>query len=90
MRESSTPALISLSLREVALLTEALDAYEYWQLGDALPRNNGAVWIPGDLLGSQDPYWDDHGDLSATEIEAIVAVRECRELAERLRAASDT
>jgi hypothetical protein len=49
---------IRLSLDEVALLIEALDAYEYWELGDSLPRNNGAVFIPGDLRPEEDDrYW---------------------------------
>lgn len=89
MSHSGEPVPVSLSPQELTLLREALEAYEYWQLGDVLPRNNGAVWIPGDLVGSPDPYWDDRGDLSATELEAIEAVRETRALAERLRAATN-
>ena len=70
-------------MRDLLLLREALDTYEYWDLGDKLPRNNGAVWIPGDLLGDEDHYWKGI-EPSPAQSEAIEAVREVRELAERL------
>ena len=71
---------------ELALLLEALDAYEYWQLGDVLPRSDGMVWIPGDSFGPVDRYWEDE-EPTAVQVDAIEAVSECRRLAERLRSA---
>jgi hypothetical protein len=34
---------VPLTLAEIGLIISALDSHEYWQLGDVLPRNNGAV-----------------------------------------------
>lgn len=48
---------IRLSIDDVTLLLEALDAYEYWELGDSLLRNNGSVFIPGNLRPEDDRYW---------------------------------
>jgi hypothetical protein len=79
------PTWVPLSLDDVALLLEALDSHEYWQIGDVLPRNDGMVWIPGDCVGSVDRYWEDE-EPTEEQAEAIDAVRRCRELAERLRA----
>ena len=48
---------ITLSDVDLATIVEALDCYDYWELGQGLPRNNGAVLLPGDALGDSDPYW---------------------------------
>ena len=53
--EPGDEATITLTQSELYLLIEGLDAYEYWQLGDVLPRNNGAVFLPDDDFG--DRYW---------------------------------
>lgn len=73
-----------LTIDELLTLVEALDCYEYWELGQDLPRNDGAVFLPGDHLDETDLYWTE----SATEqqAEAIDRVRRCRLLAERLLA----
>ncbi|MEX1009522.1 MAG: hypothetical protein WD271_17025 [Acidimicrobiia bacterium] len=74
---------IQLSDAEVRLLREALDSHEYWQLGGALPRNNGFVFIPGDFAGDEDRYWE--GRLpTADEQRAINEVIACRALVDRL------
>ena len=40
----STKAVnVSLSTEDVTRLIEALDAHEYWQRRNVLPRNNGVV-----------------------------------------------
>jgi hypothetical protein len=85
---SSEPIEVSLSGADVTRLLEALDAYEYWQLGDVLPRNNGMVFVPGDLEPGFDRYWDGER-ISAGQLEAIEEVKACRALAERLRASGD-
>lgn len=77
---------VALSLGDLALLLDALDSHEYWQIGDVLPRNDGVVWIPGDTVGPSDRYW--HGEEPTDEqAEAIEQVLRCRHLAERIRAA---
>jgi hypothetical protein len=86
---SSEPMEVSLSGEDVTRLLEALDAYEYWQLGDVLPRNNGMVFVPGDLEPGFDHYWDGER-ISTGQREAIDEVKACRALAERLRASGDT
>lgn len=78
---------ISLSAGDVWRLAEALDSHEYWQLGDVLPRNNGEVWIPGDLPSGHDRYWDGVA-ITAEQREAIDEVRACRALRKRLVQAS--
>ena len=78
---------VHLSISDVYVLLEGLDAYEYWELGDVLPRNNGAVFIPGDIEPESDRYWGPEPELSAEQAEAIEAVHECRGLASRLRLA---
>lgn len=65
---------------------DGLDALEYWELGDRLPRNNGEVFIPGDLRPEADRYWGRQPEPSEEEQEAIDQVRRCRALAEHLRA----
>ena len=74
---------IILTAVDVAEILEALDSYEYWELGRDLPRNNGAVFIPGDYLGAADPYWST--EPTEDEADAIEAVRGSRRLAARLQ-----
>ncbi len=86
MSDDSPPEkIVQLRLTEIELLLEALDAYEYWQLGDVLPRNNGEVFIPGDLPPGEDRYWDGEA-VTEEEASAIEAVRACRDLADHVRA----
>lgn len=66
---------------DIARLREALDAYESWQFGDVLPRNDGEVLIPGDLLTGSDPHWA--RPVTEEEREAIDEVRAARELSQR-------
>lgn len=33
---------LTLSAEDLAMIVEALDCYDYWELGQELPRNNGA------------------------------------------------
>ena len=75
---------ITLSDLDLATIVEALDCYEYWELGQDLPRNNGAVLLPGDTLGDSDPYWTEPP--TDAEAEAIDSVRMSRTLARRLEA----
>lgn len=81
---------LHLAAAEVSMLIEALDAYEYWQLGGPLPRNNGEVFVPGDLPPDEDRYWGPEPEVGDVEAEAIEQVRACRELADQLCAAVDT
>lgn len=80
--EPGDEATITLTQSELYLLIEGLDAYEYWQLGDVLPRNNGAVFLPDDDLG--DRYWDQGEKPTEEQREAIEGVRRCRALMQRL------
>lgn len=74
---------VELSAADIWRLADGLDAHEYWDIGDVLPRNNGEVFIPGDLDPGPDRYWD--GEVPTREQhEAIDEVRACRELRERL------
>ena len=73
---------ITLTTDDIAEILEALDSYEYWELGRDLPRNNGAVFIPGDYLGAADPYWST--EPTDDEAVSIRAVRASRRLASRL------
>jgi hypothetical protein len=75
---------ITLSEVDLATIVEALDCYDYWELGQRLPRNNGAVLLPGDVLGDSDPYWTEPP--TDAEAEAIESVRASRMLTERLQA----
>jgi hypothetical protein len=77
---------MQLSPDELALLLEALDSHEYWQMGELLPHNDGMVWIPGDCVGSFDRYWQDGGPTDE-QADAIEQVQRCRELAARVRLA---
>lgn len=84
-KKPAEPWSVQLALADILVLVEALDAHEYWQLGDVLPRNDGMVWIPGDSVYGYDRYWVDD-EPTADQVEAIEAVRECRGLASRLLA----
>ena len=77
-------ANLTLSDEDLAMIVEALDCYEYWELGQRLPRNNGTVLLPGDFLGANDLYWPEPP--TAEESEAIDAVRASRALVERIQA----
>ena len=79
-------AAVALTAEELDLLIHGLDALEYWELGDRLPRNNGEVFIPGDMPPEHDRYWGPEPDPSEDAQEAIEQVRRCRALAHRLRA----
>lgn len=81
MEEDNT-TIVSLTLGEMRLLIEGLDAYEYWQLGDVLPRDNGAVFLPDDDFG--DRYWSHDEEPTEEQREAIEGVRRCRDLTMRL------
>jgi hypothetical protein len=70
---------------ELEMLLDGLDALEYWQLGDVLPRNNGEVFIPGDMPPAEDRYWGSNPVPTPDEVDAIDRVRRCRALADRLR-----
>ena len=80
--EPGDEATITLTQSELYLLIEGLDAYEYWQLGDVLPRNNGAVFLPDDDFG--DRYWSQDEQPTEEQREAIEGVRRCRALLRRL------
>jgi hypothetical protein len=73
---------VTLTENEVMLLLEALDCYEYWELGQNLPRNDGAVFLPGDSVDPSDPYWP--AEPTEEEADAIAAVRRSRALADLL------
>jgi hypothetical protein len=74
---------VQLSEVDICRLADGLDAHEYWELGDRLPRNNGEVFIPGDLDPGPDRYWD--GVVPTREQEEVIdEVRACRALRERL------
>ena len=74
---------LTLTADEIAEILDALDSYEYWELGRDLPRNNGAVFIPGDYLGAADPYWST--EPTEGEAVAIEALRASRRLASQLQ-----
>lgn len=76
-------ANLNLSDEDLAMIVEALDCYEYWELGECLPRNNGSVILPGDYLGAADPYWST--EPTEDEAVAIEVVRASRRLASRLQ-----
>jgi hypothetical protein len=78
---------IQVTKHELMLLCDALDSHEYWQLGHCLPRNEGAVFVPGDFMGDRDRYWEGRA-LTKDERSAIRSIRGVRALLERLRAAA--
>jgi hypothetical protein len=77
---------VQLTQEDINLLMEALDAHEYWEIGDALPPNKGAVFIPGDLRPEDDRYWGPSPSPDDAQLEAIERVRACRDLGDRLAA----
>lgn len=79
---------INLAEGDVTLIPEALDCYEYWELGQQLPRNNGSAWLTGDYLSADNPYWP--MEPAETEFDAIEAIRANRRFADRLRTALQT
>jgi len=83
MESSEEPIVVELSQVDVWMICEALDTYEYWELGLTLPRNNGAVFIPGDSVDSVDPYWDGRAP-TEDQLEAIDLVISSRALAARI------
>jgi hypothetical protein len=76
---------LRLRVADIVTLIDALDAYEYWQLGDELPRNNGEVFVPGDLPSDCDRYWGADPKPDEQQQEAIEQVKACRALADELR-----
>lgn len=86
MSDETSNIVLNVTTAEADILIAALDDHEYWQLGEKLPRNNGEVWIPGDLPAGEDRYWD--GQVPTEEEEsAIEAVRRCRELHDKVSTA---
>lgn len=77
---------VQLSADEIKMLLDALDDHEYWQLGDALPKNDGMVFIPGDLPANEDRYWGVDPDIAPDDALRIASIRRCRALAEQLAA----
>lgn len=73
---------LSLSPADVALLIEALDSHEYWQLSDPTWRHSGYVRLPGDRL---DP-WDEPVELTPEQQDIIDEIETCRRLQDALRA----
>ena len=73
---------VDLNASELYLLMEGLDAYEYWQLGDVLPRKNGMVFLPDEPYG--DRYWAPGEVPTDEQRDAIDGVRRCRELLARM------
>ena len=76
-------ANLTLSAEDLMTIVEALDCYEYWELGRDLPRNDGTVFIPGDYLGAADPHWST--EPTEEEAVAIEAIRASRRLASMLQ-----
>lgn len=75
---------LSLSPAEVALLIEALDSHEYWQLSDPTWRHSGYVRLPADCL---DP-WADPVEPTPDQQDVIDEIETCRRLQDALRAGS--
>jgi hypothetical protein len=76
---------LTLSTADVELICSALETHEYWDLGYQLPRHDGAVFLPGDSIEPQDPFWP--ASPTEEEVVAIESVRRSRALAEILAAA---
>jgi hypothetical protein len=75
------PERLVLSDDEIALVIDALDSHEYWQLSDPTWRHSGAVILPSD-----DPdRWADRPEPSPDERAAIAEIERCRSLADRVR-----
>ena len=79
----SAKVTIELTPAEVALLAEALDSHEYWQLSDPTWRNSGYVIVPGEDVDFDpvEPLDEEHRATAADILEA-------RRLQERLRLAT--
>lgn len=86
--ETADVDLVPLAAWELYFLIEALDTYEYWELGHVLPRNDGAVFLPDDLFA--DRYWGDRDELTPAEEEAVEAVTASRALGEKLQRVLNT
>jgi len=72
---------VALTDDDIALLVEALDSHEYWQLSDPTWRHSGAVILPSD-----DPdRWADRPEPFPDERAAIAEIERCRSLADRIR-----
>jgi hypothetical protein len=80
--DTTEPVALQLTVSDAELLIESLDSHEYWQIGVALPRKDGYVFVPGDM--EPDLLWTDR-EPSTEELVAISEVERCRELADRLR-----
>jgi hypothetical protein len=76
----SAKVTIQLTPAEVALLAEALDSHDYWQLSDPLWRHSGYVIVPGEDVGLSDGR-----PLVAEQREAAAEILEARRLQEQLR-----
>jgi hypothetical protein len=70
-----------LSDDEIALVIDALDSHEYWQLSDPTWRHSGAVILPSD-----DPdRWAYRPEPTLDDLAAITEIQRCRSLADRVR-----
>ena len=78
--DNSSRVTLVLTASQVALLAEALDSHEYWQLSDPSWRNSGYVILPGDDVPPTPSLGDDAAQ------QAIDAIREARALQDLLRA----
>jgi hypothetical protein len=75
------PERLVLGDDEIALLIDALDSHEYWQLSDPTWRHSGAVILPSD-----DPdRWADRPEPTPDERAAIAEIERFRSLADRVR-----
>ncbi len=74
---------IELTAAEAALLAEALDSHEYWQLSDPLWRSSGHVILPGEDIERTpaEPFDED-------QRHAVGEILEARRLQDLLRAAT--
>jgi hypothetical protein len=79
MESSDDAIVVELSREDAWMICEALETYEYWEVGYDLPRNNGYVWLPGDDVGDVDRYWGGSAP-SEEQLEAIEGVKRCRAL----------
>ncbi len=74
---------IELTAAEAALLAEALDSHEYWQLSDPLWRSSGYVILPGEDI-ERTPVQP----LDEDQRHAVGEILEARRLQDLLRAAT--
>lgn len=73
---------VALTDDDLALILDALDSHEYWQLSEPSWRNSGAVILPTDDAR----FWLDRPSLSRSQREAIEEIERCRELSQRVYA----